>query len=285
MRQSKWFVHRFGASRPVWGLVSTLFFFFGCSAQKATVHYETTKVVFTDEPLFQTGRTGSELDSLVTEEFGLSWKTFKKAYCKYGDPSGPVSYSETARKIGLITNLADSLNRYYLPFILRVNEVRILYGAENIYHTQHYQGKISIPLGVFVYYPEEFAIRSLYHEFGHAFYWALPLQKMVELWGLYRSALEIPGFLTLFKDSDYHGNRVHDGHPGEAPGELFASAFSIVNLNKDEFSDKIQSLSIEEYRLARQIQQLVKNTSTRSDEQMASSSYYPMNEWQVRATK
>ena len=268
IRQFVQFVRGISSASLIWALVS-IPSFYGCSGHKATIQYETTEVVFTDKPLFQTRRTEAELDSMVTEEFGLSWRTLKKAYCKYGDSSGPVSFSETSRKIAMIINLADSLNRYYLPYVLRVSEIRILDGANNIYHTQHHRGKISIPLGVFVYYPEGFAIRSLYHEFGHAFFWALSLEKMHKLWSIYGRALEIPGFLSLLKDSNYHGNRVHDGHPVDGPGEFFASAFSILNLNRDEFRANIQNLSVEEYELALEIEELVKNGSAWPDEGIA----------------
>lgn len=240
----------------------------GCSGHRATVQYETMDVVFTNEPLYQTFRTGAQLDSLVTEEFGLGWDAFEEVYCKYGDPNGSVSFSETARKVALVINIADSLNLHYLPFSSKVDEIRILSGAKNIYHSQHYQGKISIPLGIFFYYPEEFSQSSVYHEFGHAFYWVLPLGKIKQFWLLYKRAMAIPGFLSLFKDSNYRGNRVHDGHPEEGPGELYASAFSITNLNGDKFRERIQHVSIEEQKLALEIEKIVLNTSTRRRERL-----------------
>ncbi len=251
------------------GAFALFLLFLGCSAHLASFQYETTNVVFSKKPLYKTMRMEAELDSMIREEFGLSWKSFKKAYCKYGDPLGPASFAETARKVALIATIADSLNRYCLPFSLRVNEVRILHGADNIYHTQHYSGKISIPIGVFLYYPEEYAIRSLYHEFGHAFYWALSYEKIHDLFNFYIRSLEKPGFLSLFKDSNYQGNRIHDGHPEDSAGELFASAFSIVNLNNDEFREKIQQLPLEEYRLALQIEELIKTISATSQYRLA----------------
>lgn len=93
-------------------------------------------------------------------------------------------------------------------------------------------------------------IAAIYHEFGHKKYYQMagsPRQVLREMCDVYWEVMEQPGLIDTFKDSNFVSYS-EAGHPQSNESELFASAYMISQLHRDEYNSRFYEGLDEEQR-------------------------------------
>ncbi len=209
------------------------------------------------------GLSKHELEEWSQYEFGYSYEQFKDTYLTVNDSLATRSWITLKRMMFM----ADSLNKH-LPGKAMVKELWIVMGADDYFYGASYVDDIiAMPAGYMYYYNFDTVQDVLYHEFGHAFFWAMPYHDLIASYNVYMEIQEgHTRVFDLFTDSHY-GSEMAFGDPAHHAGELFASAFMLVHLHRAELEGKALDLTQEEYLLAEQVIQLIMLNAARYETQ------------------
>ena len=244
----------------------------GCKDRKE-YKLGTLTIVYTNESLREyfnkkynkqeKGLTKQKLEEWSQYEFGQPYQQFKDTYLTVSDSLATRSW-ETLKRMMF---MADSLNKF-LPGKGMVKELWIVMEAEDYFYGASYTDNIiAMPAGYMYYYNFNTVRDVLYHEFGHAFFWAMPYHDLIAAYQVYMEIEDdYPRVFALFTDSHY-GSEMAFGDPAYHVGELFASAFMLMHLHRAELEGKALDLTEEEYILAERVIQLVKLNAVRYETQ------------------
>jgi len=151
----------------------------------------------------------------------------------------PATFRERYQaSIEYICRLMDSMNITLEP-PQRLDTLSIDHTFENFGTAAHGAKTLSISSSYFYLYKSPFVLKSVVtHEYGHVMYRLLDDRQRSQvdsIWLLLRGS----ALFYLFRDGEYSLNAKFGGHPEESAGELFASAYNLVNNRNEELEARL----------------------------------------------
>jgi hypothetical protein len=151
----------------------------------------------------------------------------------------PAAFRRQFRtSIDYVCQLMDSLNTP-LEAPYRLDTLSIDHTFENFGTAARRGNSLFVSSSYFYLYRSPAVLKSVVtHEYGHVMYHLLNDRQRMEvdsIWMLLRGS----ALFYLFRDGEYSLNAKFGGHPEESAGELFASAYNLVNNRNEELEARL----------------------------------------------